>query len=135
MKSLLMAMIIVGVTFVVGRAFADTPTATELPREPLVTVVPTPTATAVPSPVPDHGEAQRMQFGAGTYGGAYQAGTWSLWAGQGQTLRIAGDGSAARLTAPDGTDVAVGPDGAVLPTSGDYTLTVVGVEQFSIDIR
>lgn len=135
MKSLMMAMIIVGVTFVVGRAFADPSTATELPREPLVTVVPTPTATVAPNPAPDHGEAQRMQFAAGTYGGVYESGTWLLWAGEGQALRIAGDGSVARLTAPDEIDIAVGPDGAVLPASGDYTLTVAGVEQFSIDIR
>lgn len=111
-------------------AVVATPTAT--PRDSLAITTPT----ATPAPVIEHGEAQRMQFARGTYGGSYAAGTWVLWARQGQTLTLAGAELVnARLTAPGGEGVTLVGNKATLPESGDYMLTVVGLEQFGIEIR
>ena len=102
---------------------------------PTIEATPTPVPTATPAPL-THGEAQRMQFDVGTYGGSYSAGTWVLWAAHGQTLTLTGgDGMRWLFTVPDGDVPGVGDTTIVLPASGDYTLTVAGVDQFSIDIR
>lgn len=119
--------------------------------EPIVTLYPTQTpttapslaitaqATITPTVVLNHGEPQRMRFTVGTFGTSAKVEgqqTFVLWAGAGQTLRLAGgSGLAARLTAPSDDDVALVDGAATLPASGDYLLTVAGVEQFSIDIR
>lgn len=110
--------------------------------EPIVTIVPTATTSALaitPQPTVGpvaHGDPQRMQFAIGTYGGSYQAGTWILWAARGQTLTLGADALVnAKLTAPSGDGVLLEGNKATLPASGDYLLTVDGVESFTIDIR
>lgn len=113
--------------------------------EPIVTIYPTSMPTSAPAlaitvqatmtPIP-HGTPQRMRFQVGTYGGSYASGTWVLWVAKGQTLRIAAEaGMVARLTGPDASDVGISAAGASLLVSGDYTLTVAGVDQFSIEVR
>lgn len=141
MKTLIYVVIIVTVVWFIStraiRAYFAQPATLTTIAAPMPTATPTtePTATPQPTPTLAHGEAQRMRFAVGTYGGTYQAGTWSLWAAQGQTLTLAGDGMVARLTTDSGTDVPLIGDKATLPTSGDYVLTVAGVDQFSVDIR
>jgi hypothetical protein len=109
---------------------AATPTAT--PRDSLAITTPT----ATPAPAIEHGEAQRMQFARGTYGGSYAVGTWTLWARQGQVLTLAGAELVnARLTAPGGEGVTLVGNRVTLPATGDYTLTVAGLDQFGIEIR
>ena len=86
-----------------------------------------------------HGEAQRVNFAVGTYGSTlatHRTSTFVLWAREGQTFRIAGaEGMTARLTAPSGIDVGLVDGDVTLPETGDYLLTVSGVDQIGVDIR
>jgi hypothetical protein len=64
--------------------------------------------------------------------------TYVLWARQDQVLTLhTSEGTAVRLTAPDGADVPFVNGGATLPATGDFLLTLHSVEQttYNIDIR
>lgn len=144
MRSLLVAILIVGVTIVAGRWAAPAPVGAT-GGDPRTTIVPTVAAeTPTPSPQPTatplaHGVAQRVNFGVDMYGSnltAHGSSTFVLWAREGQTFRIArAEGMMARLTAPGGIDVGLIDGGVTLPATGDYLLTVSGVDQISVDIR
>jgi hypothetical protein len=136
MKTFLMALIVLAMAFIISRAMgpALSVEAGALPTtEATAGGVETPSATVGPIV---HGDPQRMRFQIGTYGDTYTAGTWVLWAAAGQTLTLAGaDLVNAKLTAPNGELVLLEGNKAVLPASGDYILTVAGLEEFGIDIR
>lgn len=147
MKTLVYVTIIIMTIVFIGtraiRAYFTQPAEPSTTATSMPTVTPpvTPTATATPQPTPTlaHGEAQRVRFEVGTHGATItmeSTQTFVLWAAEGQTMRISGrEGMYARLTAPSGDDVLFGDDGATLPLSGDYLLTVAGTDAVSVDIR
>lgn len=147
MRTLLVTALMIGGLFWIGGRFTGEyfaePQSATAAGEPLVefhpTETPAPATTPEPSPTLAHTDAVRVNFLVGTYGTTLQVeGTQSfvLWMAVGQTMRIAGqDGMAARLTAPSGADVELGADGALLPESGDYALTVAGTDSVSVDVR
>lgn len=103
-------------------------------EESIVTVEATPVV-----PLEHDHVHQNMRFQTGTYGGSYfvdgDQSTWILWAAAGQTLTIAAEDRARVLLSFYGSDYVFEDKKVILPASGNYLLTVAGVDQFTIDIR
>lgn len=112
-----------------------TPTPTMQKSDSLaVTVTPAVAAQAI-----DHGPAQRVQFARGTYGQTLNATdkqTYVLWAAKGQTITFVSDVPViVYATDPTGVQLVTKDGRGVLPSSGDYLVTIIAKGPFAVAVE